>query len=249
MATVIDTTPVPGPQAELARRLSARFEGRRAEEILAEVIFEDFKGQIALSSSFGADAAVMLHLVSEIDKSLPVIFLDTDRHFYQTLQYRDQLVERFGFTNLINLKPDAGEVGEIDARGDLWSKDPDACCALRKVWPLDRVMENYTTWISGRKRHQAVTRTNMAIVEWDSRHYKVNPLAAWSHQDVLDYIKTHNIPPHPLVEQGYPSIGCYTCTSPVAEGDDARAGRWAGTGKVECGIHIPAPAKGRPMAF
>ncbi|WP_189484712.1 phosphoadenylyl-sulfate reductase [Asticcacaulis endophyticus] len=230
---------VASPEAIRAAKLSARYENWAAADILRDAIEHEFIGSIALSSSFGADSAVMLHLVSQINSDLPVIFLDTDRHFFQTLQYRDQLAKILGLTNLINLKADKAEEQDFDPKGNLWKLAPDACCALRKVRPLNRITDDYTAWITGRKRHQAATRANMPIVEWDGRNFKVNPLANWTADDIADYIETHALPAHPLVEQGYPSIGCFTCTKPVEVGEDARAGRWAGQDKTECGIHKP----------
>lgn len=222
-----------------AAELSARYEDMTPEEILRDAIRNQFFGDITLSSSFGADSAVLLHMVSEIDPNLPVLFLDTDRHFFQTLQYRDELASRLGLTNVINLKADEKEAAEEDGKGTLWRTNPDQCCDLRKVRPLNKVMETYGAWISGRKRHQSKTRANLPIVEWDGRHFKVNPLAKWTQADLDAYFATHDLPAHPLVEQGFPSIGCFTCTKPVEKGEDARAGRWAGTEKVECGIHNP----------
>ncbi len=222
-----------------AAELSAQYEGLTPQEILRDVIRNQFFGDITLSSSFGADSAVLLHMVSEIDPALPVLFLDTDRHFFQTLQYRDELAQRLGLTNIIVLKADAGEAASEDARNTLWRTNPDQCCDLRKVRPLNRLMEGYGAWISGRKRHQAKTRANLPIVEWDGRHFKVNPLAAWTQGDLDSYFAVHDLPPHPLVEQGFASIGCFTCTKPVETGADARSGRWADSEKIECGIHTP----------
>jgi len=222
-----------------AAELSAQYEGWTPQDILRDAIRNEFLGDITLSSSFGADSAVLLHMVAQIAPNLPVLFLDTDRHFFQTLQYRDELVARLGLTNLINLRADPEEAAAEDAKGTLWRTNPDQCCDLRKVRPLDRLMDGYGAWISGRKRHQAKTRANLPIVEWDGRHFKVNPLATWTQADLDAYFAAHDLPHHPLVEQGFPSIGCFTCTKPVEDGGDARSGRWAGTEKVECGIHNP----------
>jgi len=222
-----------------AEALSAAWEHLTALEILQKAIHGEFIGDITLSSSFGADSAVLLHMVAQIEPNLPVIFLDTDRHFFQTIQYRDELVAKLGLTNLVNLKADAEEASTEDSKNTLWRTNPDACCDLRKVRPLNRFMEGYGAWISGRKRHQSATRTKLPIVEFDGRHFKVNPLATWTAVDISAYFKNHDLPPHPLVEQGFPSIGCFTCTKPVAAGEDARSGRWADTEKVECGIHNP----------
>lgn len=229
----------PSEQGRRAADLSAEYESWTAQDILRDAIRNQFFDRIALSSSFGADSAVLLHMVAEIDPGLPVLFLDTDRHFFQTLQYRDELAKRLGLSHLINLKADEAEAAAEDLKGTLWRTQPDACCDLRKVRPLAREMERYDAWISGRKRHQSRTRSALPIVEWDGRHFKVNPLANWTTDDIAAYFKNHDLPPHPLVDQGFPSIGCFTCTKPVAAGEDARSGRWAGTEKVECGIHNP----------
>ena len=222
-----------------AETLSNAWESMTAPEILRASIEEAFSGDITLSSSFGADSAVLLHMVSQIDANLPVVFLDTDRHFFQTLQYRDELISRLGLTNLINLKADPMEAQAEDGKGTLWRSAPDQCCDLRKVRPLNKLMNGYGAWISGRKRHQSATRTSLPIVEFDGKHFKVNPLASWDASEVDAYFATWDLPAHPLVAAGFPSIGCFTCTKPVAAGDDARSGRWAGTEKVECGIHNP----------
>lgn len=238
MTVILNRLNVDTPEHAKARALSARYEGWHPRDILRDVIENEFPGQVALSSSFGADAASLLHLVSEIDKTTPIIFLDTDRHFFQTLQYRDELVQKLGLTNLVNLRPALEDVRALDPKNTLFQSDPDACCDFRKTKPLAAVTKDYAAWISGRKRYQAATRAQMDIVEFDGRSFKINPLAAWSADDVTDYIAAHDLPPHPLVEQGYPSIGCFTCTKPVEVGQDARSGRWAGQDKTECGIHM-----------
>ena len=229
----------PSDNGRRAAELSARYESLTPQEILRDAIRNQFFGDITLSSSFGADSAVLLHMVSQIDPALPVLFLDTDRHFFQTLQYRDELAAKLGLTNIVVLKADAEEAATEDGKNTLWRTHPDQCCDLRKVRPLNRLMEGYGAWISGRKRHQAKTRANLPIVEWDGKHFKVNPLAAWTQADLDAYFTAHNLPPHPLVEQGFASIGCFTCTKPVEQGADARSGRWAESEKVECGIHNP----------
>jgi len=235
MTTVIEKQPLKSPETNRAASLSAQLEGQDALSLLKAAKAEF--GTIALSSSFGADSVVLLHLVSQFDADTPVVFLDTDRHFFQTIQYRNQLTKRLGLTQLINLKADPQEVADFDPKSELWSKAPDACCALRKVRPLNRTLPFYSAWITGRKRFQSETRTHMPLIEWDGNSFKINPLATWSRDDIADYIKAHDLPEHPLVEQGYLSIGCYSCTKPVELGEDARSGRWAGQDKTECGIH------------
>ena len=222
-----------------AAHFARQWEGARARDVLAWAATEQWKGRFALVSSFGAESAVLLHLASTIDKALPVIFLDTDRHFAQTLQYRDELVGKLGLTNVRAQTPNAVEAANEDANGDLWQRDADACCALRKVRPLELALENFDAWGTGRKRFQSGLRAGLALVEHDGAHFKVNPLAGWSVEDAAAYVIKHDLPPHPLTAQGFPSIGCWPCTKP-AEG---REGRWSGAEKTECGIHrAPAAA-------
>ena len=240
MTVLIDNLQqAPSVGSQRARDLSARYESLPPQDILRDIIRNEFFGDIALSSSFGADSAVLLHMIAEIDPNFPILFLDTDRHFFQTLQYRDELAAKLGLTNIIVLKANPDEAAAEDAKNTLWKTNPDQCCDLRKVRPLNRAMQAYGAWISGRKRHQSATRANLPIVEFDGRHYKVNPLAAWNSADIDAYFAAHDLPPHPLVEQGFPSIGCFTCTKPVEKGADARSGRWSESEKVECGIHRP----------
>lgn len=233
---LIETAPA---GAARAAALADAFEGAAPQDILRAVLTREFVGEIALVSSFGAEAAVMLHMASAIDPAVPVIFIDTHKHFAQTLDYRDELVASLGLKDVRVVTPDADEARAEDAKGDLWRTNPDACCTLRKVRPNERALAPYAAWISGRKRHHGAVRALLPIVEHDGTHFKVNPLAAWSPRDVSAYMKASGLPPHPLVAEGYPSIGCWPCTSP-SEGTDARAGRWAGSGKTECGIHRPA---------
>ncbi len=224
--------------ADLARAL----EGASPSEILRAALGE-FKGKIALVSSFGAESAVLLHLAAQIDPDIPVIFIDTDKHFAQTIEYRDELIKRIGLTNMQTVRPDPVDLAAIDPKGDLWKRDPDACCGVRKVAPNESALAPYAAWISGRKRHHGAVRAHLPTAEHDGVHYKINPLVAWGPVEIKAYMEAHDLPPHPLVAQGYPSIGCWPCTSPT-EGTDARAGRWAGSGKTECGIHRTAqPAR------
>jgi phosphoadenosine phosphosulfate reductase len=229
---------------ELARAL----EGRSPQDILERAIHDEFVDTIAMVSSFGAESAVLLHMAASVERRLPVIFIDTDKHFAQTLDYVEELSARLKLTDLRIVKPAPAEVHAEDPRGDLWQRDADACCTLRKVRPNEQALASFAAWISGRKRHHGGVRAHLPIVEHDGLHFKVNPLAAWTPQEISAYAKAHELPPHPLVAMGYPSIGCWPCTSPT-EGTDARAGRWAGSGKEECGIHRPGPAKGRQQAF
>lgn len=222
---------------ERARRLAMRFSTSDAQDILAHAIREEFPEGVALVSSFGAESAVLLHMVSEVDRSLPVLFLETGKHFAQTLSYKKKLVQRLGLINVRDLRPDEDSLGKDDPQGDLWKTDADACCTLRKVKPLDGALKEFDAWITGRKQFHGGGRSALPAFEANATHIKVNPLIRWSKDDVQSYMKAHDLPKHPLIDQGYPSIGCWPCTHPVAEGDDVRAGRWRGAAKTECGIH------------
>lgn len=222
---------------ERARRLAMRFSASNAQDILAHAIKEEFAGGIALVSSFGAESAVLLHMVAEVDRSIPVLFLETGKHFAQTLNYKKKLVQRLGLTDVRDLRPNEDGLQAQDPKGDLWNHDPDACCTLRKVRPLDGALGGFDAWITGRKQFHGGGRSALPAFEANATHIKVNPLIRWSKDDVAAYVQDHDLPAHPLTAQGYPSIGCWPCTHPVAEGDDVRAGRWRGAAKTECGIH------------
>ncbi|MET0182496.1 MAG: phosphoadenylyl-sulfate reductase [Caulobacterales bacterium] len=243
MAAAVLTLETEDAREAHAAQLSAELEGKHPSEILRRALSE-FGEDIALVSSFGAESIVLLHLAAQIDKNIPVIFIDTDKHFAQTLDYKDEVVAKLGLTNVTIAKPNPDVVKAIDPKGVLWKDDPDACCELRKVEPNERVLAPYKAWISGRKRHHGAIRAHLPVVDHDGIHYKINPLVSWGPAEIAAYMKEHDLPPHPLVAEGYPSIGCWPCTSP-AEGTDARAGRWAGSGKSECGIHRTAPVARR----
>lgn len=214
------------------------------EPLLEAMITRVFPGRIALVSSFGAEAAVLLDMVARIDRSVPVLFLDTGKHFGATLTYRDILARRFGFTDLRNLHPDGADLRHVDPDGTLHRHDPDACCHVRKVAPLDRALAGFDAWITGRKRFQGSTRARLEPIEVAAGRVKVNPLAGWSAERLDEAFRSRNLPRHPLFDDGYRSIGCEPCTRRVGAGEDARGGRWAGSGKTECGIHGPASAAG-----
>ncbi len=218
--------------------LNAAFDGLAPQEVLKWLAHNTANGDVPLVSSFGADSVVLLHMISQIDPGYPVLFIDTGKHFVATLSYRDQLREHFGLTNLASIGPDAAQLKEQDPYGSLWISNPDACCDLRKTLPLDRAMAGYGGWITGRKRYQTGDRSKLATFELKDGKVKVNPLASWGPKDVADYVKAQSLPGHPLVPKGYLSIGCAPCTSPVEEGQDARSGRWKGSDKSECGLHI-----------
>lgn len=217
--------------------LDAEAQTLPAEAVVARAI-EEFRGRIALVSSFGAEAAALLHIVAKVDRTTPVVFLETGKHFAQTISYREDLARMLGLTDVRDIRPNPEEAAGEDPKGDLWRRDNDACCALRKVRPLAGALSDFDAWFTGRKRVHGGLRAYMPLVEAAPPHIKINPLARWSGEDVEAYAQAHGLPPHPLVEQGFPSIGCWPCTAPTAKGDDARAGRWRGLGKTECGIHL-----------
>ncbi|WP_234455289.1 phosphoadenylyl-sulfate reductase [Thermohalobaculum xanthum] len=211
-----------------------------AEEILAEALAVHDVGEVALVSSFGAESVVLLHMISRVAPDLPVLFLETGMLFPETLAYQRDLADRFGLRGVRVIRPDARDLAAADPAGDLHQRDTDACCDLRKTLPLQRALQPFAAWITGRKRYQSDTRAALEPFEAEAGtvRMKINPLARWDARDAADYIAAHDLPRHPLVAQGYPSIGCAPCTSPVREGEDVRAGRWRGQGKVECGIHF-----------
>lgn len=219
-----------------ARRLAMKHSGDDALEILRVAIRQEFPGRIALVSSFGAESAALLHLVAQVDKSVPVIFLETGKHFAQTISYRKKLAEKLGLTDVRDIRPDETALNQRDPSGDLWKHDADACCTLRKVEPLTPALEEFDAWITGRKQFHGGGRVNLPAFEASPTHIKVNPLIRWSKTDIDAYFEDNDLPAHPLTAQDYPSIGCWPCTHP-ATGDDVRAGRWRGAAKTECGIH------------
>ncbi len=204
---------------------------------LRRAIKSEHRGRIAVVSSFGAESAVLLAMVAEIDPSTPVLFVDTGKHFAETLAYRDELTRVLGLTDVRTVGPTAAEVSANDPPGELWRFDPDACCHFRKVTPLERALAPFDAWVTGRKRHQALTRVALPVREEVDCKVKINPLADWTAEQIEAEMERRGLPRHALSTMGYPSIGCATCTRAVASGEDPRSGRWFGTGKVECGIH------------
>ncbi|MCP5072941.1 MAG: phosphoadenylyl-sulfate reductase, partial [Rhodobacteraceae bacterium] len=209
--------------------------------ILRNVLWEPMIGRVALVSSFGAESVVLLHMLSTIDKNAPVLFIDTELLFPETLDYQQQVADKLGLTNVRVIRASKAAIAAGDPYGRLHMANSDACCALRKTEPLEQTLAPYDAWITGRKRFQAGTRTELKLFETDGdARMKINPLARWRKEDLRDYIENNNLPRHPLVAKGYPSIGCAPCTSRVKPGEDERAGRWRGADKVECGIHFGA---------
>ena len=233
---VIDTTPA-FTVADVAR-LTAKYAGVPTQAMLADLLAGELRGRIAAVSSFGAESAVLLDMVAAVDKDVPVIFVNTQKIFGETLAYRDELAERLGFTDLRVFRPDPYLLAQKDSTSLRWSYDPDGCCDLRKVEPLRRALAPFDAWISGRKGFGS--RTGLPRFEIDEGRLKINPLADWTKPQLDLYFVEHKLPPHPLEAKGYPSIGCVPCTSQVQAGEDPRSGRWRGWDKTECGIHEPA---------
>ncbi|MEM8788634.1 MAG: phosphoadenylyl-sulfate reductase [Pseudomonadota bacterium] len=229
--------------------LNARYDGARAEEILHAAL-RYHAGGIAVVSSFGADSAVLLHMAAQINPHVPVLMVDTLMLFPQTLDYQRNLAAHLGLTDVRVIRHDAETLRRRDRFGALHLSDPDACCALRKVEPLDRALAGFSAHISGRKRFQSGTRAAMPVFETDAEgRLKVNPLADWDTARIAAYLEDHALPRHPLVAEGFPSIGCVPCTTRVRPGEDPRAGRWRGSEKTECGIHFgPTGRVERSMA-
>jgi phosphoadenosine phosphosulfate reductase len=226
----------PVVKARLAR-LQTLVEGRDAHGILELALKEEFSGESAVVSSFGSESAVLLHLVAEIDPTTPVLFINTGKLFGETLRYRDRLQDELGLGDIRTLGPHPLDRAKTDPEGTLWARDTDACCNFRKVIPIRRALEGFSAQITGRKRFQTHARQDMHPVEYFESRFRFNPLADWSQVDLETYIAKHNLPKHPLVEDGYPSIGCMPCTRRVQAGEGYRDGRWSGLDKDECGIH------------
>jgi len=216
--------------------LNAKYRHHSATDVIAGALSQ--AGAIALVSSFGAESVALLHLVSVTDNTTPVIFIDTELLFTQTLVYQQEIAEKLGLRNVRILRSTDAQV--IDPDRTLHKSNPDACCTLRKTRPLSTALSGFDGWITGRKRFQSGSRAALEFfeVEDTTGRIKINPLAHWGAQDVRTYMDENRLPRHPLVAQGYPSIGCAPCTSPVTAGEDPRAGRWRDQPKEECGIHL-----------
>ncbi len=219
--------------------LNERYRHHSATAVLERAFHDPDVGQLALVSSFGAESVVLLHLVSVVAPHTPVLFIDTQMLFPETLAYQRELAEKLNLTDIRTIRADRRDVEFEDPDGTLHQFSTDDCCNLRKVVPLERALRGFDGWVTGRKRFQGATRTALEFFENEGgKRLKVNPLAHWGREDLEEYIVNNRLPRHPLVARGYPSIGCAPCTSPVAEGEDPRAGRWRGSNKIECGIHI-----------
>lgn len=221
------------PAAELARQLR----GASPAEIIAAALKTVGREQLALVSSFGTESAALLKVMADVDPAIPVIFLDTGWLFEETLAYRDTLIATLGLRDVRSIKPLEETLSREDPDRELWFSNPDACCRIRKVEPLARALKPFSAWINGRKRFQGGARAEIPVVEEDGARLKFNPFADVLREDIDAIYARAKLPQHPLQASGFLSVGCMPCTSRTSEGEDARAGRWRGRAKTECGIH------------
>jgi len=227
------------PLADRIAGLNARYRHHSATSVVDHALGDADTGRVALVSSFGAESVVLLHMVAMVEPATPVLFVETGMLFPETLAYQHEVAAHLGLRDLRIIRATPVRVAAHDPEGLLHRTDPDACCALRKTEPLDRALGPFDAWITGRKRFQSGSRAELSFFEAEETgRIKINPLAHWAPQDVADYMINNRLPRHPLVARGYPSIGCAPCTTPVATGEDPRAGRWRGSDKDECGIHF-----------
>lgn len=237
------------PSATVERLQAARSETAQAIEldssladatphqIVAAAVNAVGRDRLAVVSSFGTESAALLQVVADVDAAIPVVFLDTGWLFEETLAYRDTLTRQLGLKDVRSIKPAAETLAREDGQNDLWFSDPDRCCFIRKVEPLQRALKPFDAWINGRKRFQGGERSAIPVVEADGNRLKFNPLANVTREQLEAIFRRSGLPPHPLAASGYASVGCMPCSSRAVAGEDSRAGRWRGKGKTECGIH------------
>jgi phosphoadenosine phosphosulfate reductase len=221
------------PAGELDRALR----NAAPAEVIATALRTVGRERLALVSSFGTESAALLKVMADVDPAIPVIFLDTGWLFEETLAYRDTLIATLGLRDVRSIKPLEETLSREDANRELWFSDPDACCRIRKVEPLKRALAPFSAWINGRKRFQGGLRAEIPLVEQDRGKLKFNPLANLAREQIETIYRLANLPPHPLAASGFLSVGCMPCTSRTSANEDARAGRWRGRPKTECGIH------------
>jgi phosphoadenosine phosphosulfate reductase len=222
---------------QLIAAKAEEFESSTPQEIIAWAV-ETFPN-ITFACSFGAEDVVLVDMLQQISPSSDIFYLDTDFHFQETYETRDAIAAKYGL-EFVRVSPKLTPEEQAEQYGEeLWKSDPNACCNIRKVEPLTRVLGRYDAWITGIRRDQAPTRANAKKIEYDAKFglVKFNPIANWTSDDVWNYIREHQIIYNPLHDRNYPSIGCEHCTRQVMPGEDPRAGRWSGTDKTECGLH------------
>jgi phosphoadenosine phosphosulfate reductase len=220
-----------------AQALDRALRGASPAEVIEAALKAVGREKLALVSSFGTESAALLKVMADVDPAIPVVFLDTGWLFEETLAYRDTLIATLGLRDVRSIKPLEETLSREDPDCELWFSDPDACCRIRKVEPLQRALAPFSAWINGRKRFQGGLRAELAVVEDDGAKLKFNPFANVEREEIEAIYQLAKLPPHPLLASGYQSVGCMPCSSRTAPGEDARAGRWRGRSKTECGIH------------
>jgi phosphoadenosine phosphosulfate reductase len=220
-----------------AEALDRALRGASPREVIAAALQAVGREHLALVSSFGIESAALLKVMADVDPAIPVVFLDTGWLFEETLTYRDTLIATLGLSDVRSIKPLEETLSREDRNRELWFSDPDACCRIRKVEPLKRALAPFSAWINGRKRFQGGLRTAIPVVEVDGGKLKFNPFANVSREEIEAIYALAKLPPHPLAASGFLSVGCMPCTSRTSPDEDARAGRWRGSAKTECGIH------------
>jgi phosphoadenosine phosphosulfate reductase len=210
-----------------------------AEDVLRWA-YDEFGGRLCLTCSWQRQSSVLVHMLSELELDIPVIELDTQLLFAETYATRDALVERYGLKLIRPRVLSVAQQHKLEGP-NLWERDPDRCCHIRKVEPLEHALEPYEAWITGIRREQSLTRADAKKVEWSERYrvWKIQPIVDWDAKRVDAYCLVNEVPVNPLHSAGYPSIGCIPCTRPIERGEDERAGRWQDSDKIECGIHRP----------
>lgn len=222
--------------SEALQEANRQFQGAHPSQIITWAV-KNFPGSVAISSSFGAESACLLHMATRVQPDIPVLFVNTGFLFPQTLGFKEMLKQSLGL-HVVEFTPKVPHAEWEATRGKLYETDPDGCCAVNKVEPIARAIEGLSCWMSGVRRDQTAYRAGMSYVERKKDGvYKVSPLAAWSTRQVHEYITEHKLPYHPLWEKGYTSIGCEPCTMVPGDPNDPRSGRWKGQNKKECGIH------------
>ena len=237
MSTIAQQTLAADAPVSPAPALDRALRDASPAEVIESALKTVGREHLALVSSFGTESAALLKVMADVDPAIPVVFLDTGWLFEETLAYRDTLIATLGLTDVRSIKPLEEALSREDPDRELWFSDPDACCRIRKVEPLARALKPFAAWINGRKRFQGGARAEIPVVEDDGAKLKFNPFANVSREEIEAIYKMAKLPPHPLVASGYLSVGCMPCSSRTAPGEDARAGRWRGQAKRECGIH------------
>src|SRR6266700_4053072 len=225
------------PDLPSAEELDQALRNQSPAAVIAAALQAVGRARLALVPSFGTESAALLKVMADVDPAIPVIFLDTGWLFEETLRYRDTLIATLGLHDVRSIKPLQETLSREDPDRELWFSDPDGCCRIRKVEPLARALKPFRAWINGRKRFQGGLRAKLPVVEEDGARLKFNPFANVSREDIEAIYRTAGLPPHPLTASGYLSVGCMPCTSRTSPDEDARAGRWRGRAKTECGIH------------